>query len=98
MSPSDLTTEVLVQIREELRGMRKEVSELRVELRADVQDVRREMADLRRVQTESEIRLATAMAALAGTVGEVRDILREGVKSRLDDHEARLAKLERKTG
>jgi septal ring factor EnvC (AmiA/AmiB activator) len=58
------------------------------------------LGTLERRETESELRLASELVAVAKAVNEVRDLLREHVvlAPRVDDHERRLATLERKLG
>lgn len=79
--PADLTTEILVQIRDEMRQMRDDLG--RLELR----------------QSADATRLATELVAVADAVVQVRDLLRDqrAERARLEDHEARLRALERKT-
>ncbi len=54
---------------------------------------------LTRRQTESEVRLATELVAVSQAVHGVRDLLRERLddRQRVDDHERRLAALERRS-
>jgi hypothetical protein len=51
-------------------------------------------------QTETEIRLASGLVAVGGAVREVRDLLREdrALRARVEDHERRIADMERRTG
>jgi hypothetical protein len=55
---------------------------------------------LERRQSESEIRLATELVAVAKAVGEVRDLLRDNLAAprRVEDHEQRILALERQAG
>jgi hypothetical protein len=83
----DLTTEILVQIRDEMRSMRAE------------QRATNERLDrLEARQSEDAVRLSTELVAVARAVVEVRDLLREqrASSSRLEDHERRLARIEKK--
>jgi chromosome segregation ATPase len=50
-------------------------------------------------QVETEVRLTTELAGVAGAVREVRDLLREdrALRQRVDDHERRLAAIEERT-
>jgi hypothetical protein len=87
---SDLSTEILVQIRDAIGGTNTRIEELssRVER-------------LERRQVEAEIRISTELVGVAGAVREVRDLLREdlALRRRVDDHEARIRALEdRKKG
>jgi len=87
--PLDLTTQVLIEIRDEVR---------RTNDRLDQTNERLSQIDHR--QAETEIRLATELVAVARAVGEVRDLLREEriLAPRVDDHEKRLAALEQTVG
>ncbi len=75
-----LSTRVLIQIRDEVRTTNERLSALE------------------RRQTETEVRLASELVAVARAVTDVRDLLRDdlALRHRVDDHEQRLAELERK--
>ena len=111
MEPTDLTIEILEGIREEthktnerLDKTNDRLDELRVDLRSGLDDLRTDLVDrierVERRQTETEIRLASELVAVGGAVREVRDLLREdrALRDRVDDHERRLAAVERRTG
>ncbi len=55
---------------------------------------------LERRQTETEVRLATELVAVAGAVHEVRDLLREdrALRGKVDDHERRITAIEARVG
>ncbi len=82
----DPTLEVLKDIRGELGGLRK-----------DVQATNERLDGLERRQTETEIRLATEIVAVASAIRDLRDVLIEdrAVRARVDDHENRIQRLER---
>lgn len=86
--PKDLTTKILVQIRDELRKTND---------RLDSTNERLER--LERRQTEDAVRVATELVAVATAVGEVRDLLRDQRVDRktLADHERRIAALEKRS-
>jgi len=81
------TLQVLREIRDELKQTNERLG--RVEGRAE---------SLERRQSESEVRLATELVAVAKAVHEVRDLLRDNlvVHHRVEDHERRLLALERR--
>jgi chromosome segregation ATPase len=81
------TLQVLREIRDELK--QTNVGLERVEERVEA---------LERRQSESEVRLATELVAVAKAVQEVRDLLRDNlaVQHRVDDHERRIVALERR--
>jgi len=100
MDPTDLTIEILKDIRDEVRKTNERVdttNERLDELRTDLVD---RIERVERRQTETEVRLATELVAVGGAVREVRDLLREdrGLRDRVDDHERRLSAVERRTG
>jgi hypothetical protein len=75
-----LTLEVLKDIRDEVRKTNERLE--RLEQR----------------QTDTEVRLSTELVALASAVHEVGDMLRTNlsVRTKVEEHEARIAALERK--
>jgi hypothetical protein len=102
MQPSDLTVEILRGIRDEVRGLRHDTTE-RIDATNARLDALREDTNvgferLERRETETEVRLASEIVAVAGAVREVRDLLREdrAADRRIDDHERRIAALEQR--
>jgi hypothetical protein len=100
---SDLTTQVLIEIRDEVRELRGEVGGLRGEvggLRGEVGGLRGEVNELRQRQVESEIRIATGITDVIGVIGQVRDAILEDRRfaARVDDHERRITALEQRPG
>ena len=102
-----LTTRVLVEIRdaikrntERLEARLGETNERIDQTNARVGETNEHIERLERRQTETEVRLATEIVAVAGAVHEVRDYLKEAIALRptLDDHELRLRALESKRG
>lgn len=79
---------------EQLKAIRAELTEMKVEQRATNERLER----LEKRQTETEIRLATELIAVAGAVGQVRDLLKERSEDRLRRCETRLDELERRIG
>ena len=53
-----------------------------------------------RRQTEADVRVSTELVAVAGAVREVRDAVLQdrALRSRVDDHERRLAAVETRVG
>jgi predicted nucleic acid-binding Zn-ribbon protein len=97
MEPTDITIEILKDIRSELHDGLQSVRDEIQGVREEVQGVREEVRDVRRRQTEGEIRVATELVAIAGVMREVRDELREdrALRARVDDHERRLRAIEK---
>ena len=85
------------QTRDELRG---EIEQTRVDLGGRIDETNERFDRHERRQTESEIRLATELVALAGMVHGLRDDLREDrkLRGRVDDHERRIGALEKERG
>ena len=81
------TLTLLREIRDELKGTNVRLD--RVESRVET---------LGKRQTETEVRLASELVAVARAVGEVRDLLRDGLALRpqVEDHERRLSALEKR--
>ena len=108
MEPTDLTIEILRGIRDEVRGVREEVSSVRGEVssvRDEVRGVREEVVQtnvrldrLEHRQNEAEIRVATRLVELVGTLNEVRDTIRtEAMRRQVDDLERRMRIVEART-
>jgi len=101
---SDLTTQVLIEIRDEARRTNAQVAQLNAEvaqIKAEAVQTNTRLDRLERRQTESEIRISTEIVAVAGAIDRLTDALLDpkrfgGVTARLDDHERRLETLERR--
>jgi chromosome segregation ATPase len=112
MEPTDLTIEILKGIREDTREMRdglrqtnEALKQTNVELRKTHEEVRQTnvrldalRGDMGRRMTELEVRVATELVGVAGAVREVRDMLRDDLRlrDRVEDHERRIAAMERR--
>ena len=110
----DLTTRVLIEIRDEVRrtnerldqtnrrldGTNERLMQMGDRLDARLDQTNGRLAALERRQTETEIRLATELVAVTHAVNGVRDLLRDNLQlhPRLDDHEQRLTALENERG
>ena len=90
---SDLTIEVLKEIRDEIRSTNVRLDQTRTELSG-------RMDQLQRRQTETEVRLATELVAVVGAVNSLREAILEDrrVRQTVDDHETRIRTLERRVG
>jgi hypothetical protein len=103
MDTSDVTIEILKNIRDEIRGTRQELRDeiraTREELGARIDDTNRRLGTLERRQVEAEVRLSTEIVTLVGVVREVRDAIRDDRVSRVrvDDHERRITTLEKRS-
>jgi hypothetical protein len=89
MEPTDITVEILKQIRDEVRGNGT---------RIDDNTSRIERIETRMVA--SEVRLATEIGAVVDAIHEVRDVLLEDrvLRHTVADHERRISQLERREG
>lgn len=96
-STNDLTVKILSEIRDELRGTRKELVARIDHTNATLEETNRKVDLLARRQTETEVRLATEIVALAGAVDRTNQLLRERLddRDRLDDIDRRVTALER---
>ncbi len=91
----DLSTQILLQIRDEMRAMHGEQRSTNERL-----DTTNERLDrLERRQGEDATRLATELVAVAGAVAQVRDLLREqhADRAQMEDFQRRLVALEKRT-
>ena len=97
-----ITLEVLKDIREELRVTRETLSGGLDGVREELHAAREQLTDrierVERRQTESEIRIATEIVGVASAISQVRDLLRDTLRTQLHDHERRITALEKKNG
>lgn len=103
---TDLTTQILVEIRDEIRGLnvslngRIDQTNNRLDQTNDRLDQTIHRLDrLERRQVEAEVRISTEIVAVHGTLRELTDVLRAGhtLGERVEDHERRLTSLEQKS-
>jgi chromosome segregation ATPase len=100
----DLAVEILKQIRDELRQTRTELSARIDQTNARLDQTREELSgridEVARRVVESEMRTATAITALAGTLNDVKQLLREGfdLRGRVEKCEQDIADLRRRVG
>ena len=103
---ADLTTQVLIEIRDEIRTTRTDLTERidqtnarldQTNARLDQTNARLERAEKRIV--ESEVRVSTELVALTGVVRDLRDTLLDDrhLRQAVDDHEQRIRALETRT-
>ena len=95
----DVTTQVLIEIRDEMRLVRDEVRQNREEVsktneRLDGTNSR--LDRLERRQVETEVRISTELVAVAGAVREMKDAFLEDrrLTAQVSDHERRILTLE----
>lgn len=94
--PKDLSTQILIQIRDEIRSTNARLDQTNARL--DQTNAR--LTELEKRQVESEIRLATELVGVASAVRELKDLFKEDRKLRatVDAHERRIASLEKRVG
>lgn len=96
---ADLTTQVLIEIRDEIRATRTDLTERidQTNARLDQTNARLDRSEKRIV--ESEIRVSTELVALTGVVRDLRDTLLDDrhLRQAVDDHEQRIRALETRT-
>jgi hypothetical protein len=86
---ADLTTQVLVEIRDEIRSTRTDLS-------SRIDETNTRLDRLERRQVEGELRVGTELATLTGVMRDLRDKLIDdhGLRDVVVDHERRLTTLE----
>jgi hypothetical protein len=92
---ADLTTQILVEIRDELVEIRGEARKTNERLDHTIHRLDR----LERRQVEAEVRISTEIVGVHGAIRELTDVMRVGlaIGGRVDDHERRLLLLEQKS-
>jgi chromosome segregation ATPase len=90
---------VLREIRDEVKANGQEIQETNVRLgrlEAGMDRLDERVESLEHRQTETEMRLATELIAVAHAVEGVKDLLRDrlDVRDKVEDHERRIATLE----
>ena len=102
METTDLTIQILTDIRDEIRSTNNRIDQTNVELRSTREELRTELrTGLERVEkrvVESEIRLATGITEMSGTLRDVRDMLagQLDLRDRVERCEADIADLKRR--
>jgi hypothetical protein len=103
MDPTDLTIEILKDIREAARETNARLDDtnarlegLREDMNARLEGTNTRLDRVERRQTETEVRLSTELVAVVGAVHEVRDLLAEdrALRTQVSDHERRLTAVE----
>ena len=97
---ADLTTQILIEIRDEIRSTNQRLDQVASGLNSRIDESNIRLDRLERRQVEAEVRVSTAVVDVVGAVHELRDVflgdrlLRETVSN----HEQRLQALERTRG
>src|SRR5262245_46411408 len=107
MEPVDLTVRILQEIRDDLRGFRTDVNGRleqvdkrleQVDKRLEHWEARAELADQRFIAIETALRDMAEQFVVLGRGIKVAIEDRARKEALLDDHERRIAELERRTG
>jgi uncharacterized protein YukE len=103
MEPTDLTIEILKDIRAEMRSTRQELSATREELSATREELSERIDGTNKrldVFAEGQLRLRTEVIEIISAVQQLTSVLREDrqLRRQVDDHERRLGSLEHRTG
>jgi hypothetical protein len=102
---NELTTKVLIEIRDDARATQAAVKEtnvrldkMREEISAELGATNSRLDRLEARQVATETRLATELVAVVAAIHEVRDVIREdrADRKRLDRLERRVGALEKK--
>jgi hypothetical protein len=94
---ADITTEILIEIRDEIRATNQRLDSVAAGLGTRIDETNTRLDRLERRQVDAEIRVSTALVEVMGAIHEVRDVLLEDrqLREKVDDHEQRLQALER---
>jgi len=100
MASDDITVQILRDIRDEMRGMHDGIRATNERLDAHIKATNEGFADVNRRLAESEIRTSTAITGLAGTLNDVRDLLRDrlDLRDRVERCERDIAELRSRRG
>lgn len=98
--PTDLSLEVLKQIRDAVTQTNERLEQTNQRLDHTREELSARLDRVERRQTETEIRLATELTAVVGAVHSLRDAILadRDLRKTVDEHERRIASLERRTG
>ena len=90
---SDLSVEILKEIRDEIRATRTELS-------SRIDSTNERLERLERRQAETEIRLSTEIVATVGAINSLKDVVVQAITDgkQVNDHERRIRALEQKIG
>jgi hypothetical protein len=98
MEPSDITVEILKDIRDEIRGVRTELGGRIEQTHARLDETNERLERVEQRQVASEMHLATELVAVKDAVDRVADLFAKdrGVRAQVTDHEKRITSLEKR--
>jgi hypothetical protein len=96
---ADLTTQILIEIRDEMRAMGGSLGSRIDQTNQRLDQTIHRLDRLERRQVEAEVRISTEIVGVHGAIRELTDVMRVGlaIGGRVDDHERRLTLLEQKS-
>ena len=96
MASKDLTTEILIEIRDELKSTREELKTTREQLSSRIDQTNLRLEQVERRQTQTEVRLATELIGVATAVNQLKDLLiaDRDLRQKVEEHDRRIAVLE----
>ena len=88
MEPTDLTIEILKDIRSAVRATNDRLDATKTELSQRIDATNERLEGIGRRLVDSEVRVATALTDMRGTLGDVVDLLRGqlDLRPRVDRH------------
>ncbi|MBA3538066.1 MAG: hypothetical protein H0T79_00410 [Deltaproteobacteria bacterium] len=100
MQPDDLTLRVLIEIRDGISQTNLRLDQTNLRLDQTRAELREEIAETNRRLVGSEVRVATAIDGLAGTLGDVHRLLqdRRDIDTRVTRCETEIDELKRRVG
>ena len=100
MEPTDITIEILKDIRDEVHTLREDTNARLDEVSGRVGETNTRLDRLEHRQTEAEVRMRTEATSIVGAVDRLREVLVEDrtLRRQVDDHERRLRAIETRAG
>ena len=96
MASKDLTTEILIQIRDELKSTREQLSSRIDQTNSRLDQANSRLEQVEKRQTQTEVRLATELISVATAVNQLKDLLiaDRDLRQKVEEHDRRIAVLE----
>lgn len=93
MAKTDFPTEILIQIRDEMKATRAELSATREQLSSKIDQTNSRLERVERAQSETEVRLATELINVVSAVNQLKDqiVADRDLRHKVDEHDRRIA-------